>query len=564
MRFFLVLPLFCITASLAVAEIPRFKNSEVVCSANLGESINGMRVLSQYPSSVLAKSSKIRVIKFNNSNFSHDELIRRAYEIISKNEKLGKKVFCSPNYIYTLKRVPNDTRWNQLYGMTKIKAPQAWDISTGSAQVKVGVVDTGILTSHTDLAQNISINSSEIPDNGIDDDSNGTIDDVYGFNFVSNNGNVTDDHGHGTHVSGTIGAVGDNGNGVTGVNWTTRLVTAKALDENGEGTLDGIALSIHYLRLRGVSSINMSLGGPASSVMYNALLAAANAGIFLSFAAGNESANNNLADTVAYPAKYSFSTSLTVAATDSDDNLAPFSNYGSTSVHLAAPGVDIVSTFKSGGYAIASGTSMASPHVAGAAALLKAMKGSLTGSTIRSCILSSADVVNSLSGKVSSSGRLNIESAAAICGAGSNSTPTPTPAGTITPRPTNTPNNGNAAPTPESATPIPISLSPTISFKQKSKSSIEISGSILVTQNGANISGTEVERECRISSSKRRVNLKYLKRSIAAEGVIRVRDRVSNSKLLTLKPKDSLQVTCKFNNALATEGRIKGSIKWKR
>lgn len=564
---FIFIFLFVLTWAASATDL-KYTPSEIVCSSNLGEKIHGMRVLSKYPSVVFNKSSKINLIKFSEMNLSHESLLMRSRELIDKNRNLGKIIFCSPNYIYKLNKEPNDTRWGQLWGMVKIKAPQAWDRSTGSSQVLVGIVDTGILTNHSDLSGNLSVNINEVPGNGVDDDNNNYIDDVFGYNFVSNNSTVTDNNGHGTHVSGTIGAVGNNNNGVAGVNWAVRLVSAKVLNENGEGSLEAIALAVHYLRLRGVSAINLSLGGPASSVMYNALLAASNAGIFMSFAAGNGGEdgigdNNDSSSTISFPAKYSFPTSVTVAATTSSDSLASFSNYGATSVHIGAPGVDIVSTYNSGGYAIASGTSMAAPHVAGAAALLKSMNNSLSGSSLKSCILSSVDSISNLSGKVSSGGRLNLQTAASTCGTAASPTPTATPGGTVSPSPTNTPNTGNAAPTPDAPTPIPIIFSPTVVYKQKSRITVEISGSVSVMQGGDIVSGTEVERTCKISSSKRKISIKTLKRSISRDGVIRLRDRVINSKFAQLRRRDVLKVTCKFKNALAIEGISKGSITWK-
>jgi subtilisin family serine protease len=308
----------------------------------------------------------------------------------------------------------NDPQLSQLWGMTKINASGAWNISTGgsgSNRVVVAVIDTGTDYTHPDLAGNIWTNTAEIVGNGRDDDGDGFVDDVHGYNFAANTGNPMDDNGHGTHVSGTIAAVGNNGIGVSGVSWSAQIMPLKFLNSQGSGYLSDAVRAINYTTLmrtqRGVNVrvINASWGGGGyTSAMENAIRAANNAGILFVAAAGNDGQNN---DTVPhYPANYNTGNVISVAASDRNDQLASFSDYGATTVQLAAPGVSIYSTVP-GGYATYSGTSMATPHVAGVAALAWSVAPNATVTEVRNAILNGADRVAALSGKVVTGGRLN-------------------------------------------------------------------------------------------------------------------------------------------------------------
>ena len=285
-----------------------------------------------------------------------------------------------------------------------IDAPGAWDISTGSNSIVVAVIDTGVLYTHSDLSANIWNNTGEIPGNGIDDDLNGYIDDVRGWDFINNTSDPIDGNGHGTHVSGTIGAVGNNGIGVTGVNWQVKIMPLKAFNPAGVGdTIDAIA-AISYANANGVSVISNSWGGPDYSQALKDAIDASPAVVVC--AAGNYAPFNNDIDAI-YPASFTSANIISVAATDQNDQLASFSHYGPISVDLAAPGTGILSTSKDGTYALLSGTSMATPHVSGGAALVKAVNPSLTAGQIKNIILSTVDLKSSLSGKVVSGGRLN-------------------------------------------------------------------------------------------------------------------------------------------------------------
>ena len=319
---------------------------------------------------------------------------------------------------------PNDPRYGDLYGLhntgqsggttdADIDAPEAWQVSTGSRDVIVGVIDTGIDYTHTDLAANMWVNPGEIAGNGIDDDANGFVDDVHGYDFANDDGDPFDDNGHGTHCAGTIGGVGNNGVGVAGVNWEVSLMGLKFLDANGSGSTSDAIQAVNYATMmknqygQNVRVTSNSWGGGgSSSAMRQAIESGAEAEIVFIAASGNDGMNNDT--NPQYPASYTSDAVISVAATDRNDALANFSNYGATSVDIAAPGVGIVSTTPGNSYASFSGTSMATPHVAGAAALALAVDPTLTVSQLRSGLLGTVDAVAGLAGKTVTGGRLNV------------------------------------------------------------------------------------------------------------------------------------------------------------
>jgi subtilisin family serine protease len=323
-----------------------------------------------------------------------------------------------PNYVYRIDNAPNDARFAELYGMTKIGAPSAWDLSTGSAGVVVAVIDTGVRYTHPDLAANVWTNPGEVPANGVDDDGDGFIDDVHGWDFDHNDADPDDDNGHGTHCAGTIGAVGNNGLGVVGVNWNVRLLALKTHDAAGNSTSAKVIAAFNYvtmLRARGVNvrvTSNSWGGAPEAPAFDQALLdaiaAAGAADILNVFAAGN--ANTDTDAQPFYPASYSVANLVSVAASDQNDNRASFSNFGATSVDLAAPGVNILSTSRQNApndYVTLSGTSMAAPHAAGAAALLAAYQPSLSAASLKATLVGTVDQLAQWSGKTLAGGRLN-------------------------------------------------------------------------------------------------------------------------------------------------------------
>lgn len=291
-----------------------------------------------------------------------------------------------------------------------IDAPNAWEVATGSSGIVVAVLDTGVDYTHPELTQNIWRNTEEIVGNGVDDDGNGYVDDVIGYDFAYGDADPSDFDGHGTHVAGTIGAVGGNGMGVTGVAPGTSIMPVKVLNDRGYGSNQRIAMGINYVTLmktRGVDVrvINMSLGGPnASEAMLRAIEAAREAGIIIVAAAGND--GENLDATPQYPASYDVDNVITVGATNQRDRRAGFSNYGA-SVDIAAPGVDILSTWRSGLYHTISGTSMAAPHVAGTLALMAAYDFGASYFDLRERLLDGAETLDNLSGLVAGGRRLS-------------------------------------------------------------------------------------------------------------------------------------------------------------
>ena len=289
--------------------------------------------------------------------------------------------FVEPNYpvkILALTNAifPDDFEFSKMYSLhnpggdnaktnADVKAPAAWRFTTGDKDVLVAVIDTGIDYLHEDLRENIWVNPGEVPFNGLDDDENGFVDDYNGYDFVSYDSDPFDDNQHGTHVAGTIGAKGNNGIGTVGVCWDVSLMAIKAFDENGNGTVADAIAAIHYAVENGAGIINASWGlEERSRALEEAAKFAADAGVLVIAAAGN-----SRTDAPSYRA--SFETVLSVAATDARDARAAFSNYGEY-VDVAAPGENIISTLPENSYGFLSGTSMATPHVSGMAALVLA------------------------------------------------------------------------------------------------------------------------------------------------------------------------------------------------
>nr|HID59256.1 hypothetical protein [Desulfobacterales bacterium] len=328
--------------------------------------------------------------------------------------------YAEPNYIIRAFRVPNDPHFDRLWGLDNsgqtggeadadIDAPEAWDTQTGSTTVVIAVLDTGVDWDHEDLSDNIWENTDEFPDNGIDDDGNGKVDDVRGWDFVNNDNDPDDDNGdtyHGTHVSGTIAAEGNNGIGITGVNWSASIMPLKILNAIGEGSTSDEIDAIQYAIDNGARIINASYGGDSySKSEYDAINSARDNGILFVAAAGNNGTDND--SSPFYPASYDLDNIVSVAATDADDKLADFSNYGARSVDVAAPGVDIYSTKPGNTYQYLDGTSMATPHVSGLAGLIWADDSGQTYSEVKERILNGVDTKRNLDGRVLSGGRIN-------------------------------------------------------------------------------------------------------------------------------------------------------------
>ena len=337
-----------------------------------------------------------------------------------------------PNFYYKLTATPNDPQWSSsnLYGLRAISAPAAWDTTTGSSSVVVANIDTGMRYSHEDLAANMWTNPGEVQGNGVDDDGNGFADDYYGYDFFYNDPDPLDQHGHGTHTGGTIGAVGNNAVGIAGVSWSVKVMAVKIFSPTGQGTTTAMLINaynyVRMMKLRGVNIrvTNNSYSGADEADNYDqatrdAIDAMGEAGILNVFAAGNNAANNDTAVIPNYPASYTSPSVLAVAASTSTDARASFSAYGANSVDIAAPGTLVLSTTNGSdqSYGLSSGTSMAAPHATGAAALLAAFNPALSPASIKATLLNTADTFASLGPAVEqgwantpvrSGGRLNV------------------------------------------------------------------------------------------------------------------------------------------------------------
>ena len=290
-----------------------------------------------------------------------------------------------------------------------IDAPTAW--GTRSSCAKVAILDTGIDTDHPDLKSNV-YKSDDKPNNGKDDDKNGYVDDTYGLNVIKGKGSGEDDNGHGTHVSGIVAGRGNNDVGVSGVCWSSKLLAVKFMNSKGKGSTSDAIAGIDYAVKQGFKIINCSFGSSSkSSSLHDAVDYAQNHNTLLVVAAGNDS--ENIDKHPLYPASYGDSNILAVAASTSEDELADFSNFGSTAVDVAAPGENIYSTYLGGGYRTLSGTSMAAPYAAGVAALLRKQESDATYGNLRYAIRHKVDQPPALDGKVAYDGRLNAEKALA-------------------------------------------------------------------------------------------------------------------------------------------------------
>lgn len=408
-----------------------YKNDSIIVVYKEGTSILQK---SRVRNLVLAKISDLNKDEIDDSyrNLSQGRIVNFNLTRMSAKEALEKLnnhpdvEYAEPDYIVAANVIPNDARFDELWAMhntgqtggtadADIDAPEAWDISTGSSDVVVGVIDTGVDYSHVDLADNAWVNPGEIAGDGIDNDGNGYIDDVHGINAITDAGDPMDDNGHGTHVSGTIGGTGDNGEGIAGVNHDVSIVGCKFLSASGSGSTSDALKCMDYMVALKNNGVNVRVlnnswgGGGSSQSMIDAINASEAADILFVAAAGNASVDNDA--NPHYPSSYEHDSVLAVASTTHTDSMSSFSQWGLTSVDIGAPGSAILSTIPGGGYDTFSGTSMATPHVVGAAALVLSINPDLNVIELKELLLNSGDDNADLTGKTVSGKRLNVHTA---------------------------------------------------------------------------------------------------------------------------------------------------------
>lgn len=347
------------------------------------------------------------------------ENVDSAIKALATNEMVE---VAEPNYIYHASKMPNDPLMLHLWGLSNvgqkdsdgtpgvvgvdIDVEKAWEIETGSSQTVIAVIDTGVDYTHPDIIENLWTNEAEANGvAGVDDDNNGVIDDIHGFNAIDQSGNAMDDHGHGTHCAGTIAAKGNDGKGIVGVNWDAQIMAVKFLDQAGSGTLENAILAIDYATKMGASVMSNSWGGGGmSQTLLEAIQRSNQAGALFVAAAGNDASNNDVSET--FPANYAVENVISVAAINNVGDKAGFSNYGKRTVHMGAPGVNVFSS-TAGDYDSWSGTSMATPHVAGVAALVWSHEPKMTALEIKQRLIATVRPLASLRGKTRTGGLVN-------------------------------------------------------------------------------------------------------------------------------------------------------------
>jgi len=423
---------YAATKGAPVPDDPDARPNELLVRFRPGRAGAAMAAVRDRAGVLVLRKTKLTGIDWYRLKLGPGKQVKQLVEAYRQSDDV---LYAEPNYrLHALQdqTFPDDTEFVRLWGLhntgqaggtedADIDAPEAWHTLYSASDIIVAVIDTGVDYTHPELDDNVWTNPGEVAGDGQDNDQNGFVDDVHGWDFAYDDNDPMDSDGHGTHCSGTIGGEGNNGAGVAGVCWSVRIMAVKFLDDTGSGDLSDAIEAINYAVANGAKVLSNSWGGGGgySQALKDAISAAGEDGCLFVAAAGNDYGNDN--DTAPlYPASYDCDNIIAVAATDHDDQLASFSNIGATTVDLGAPGEDIYSTLPGETYATYSGTSMATPHVSGACALVWAAVGDpdTPCDAIRDFILQSVDPVPALDGKCATGGRLNLHRAVTIAAVG--------------------------------------------------------------------------------------------------------------------------------------------------
>src|SRR6266478_421235 len=360
------------------------------------ESVDGLDIIAdedgQSAADVVAQYQALPEVEYAETNS----------EIVLDHEDRGRKHVHADDELFS-------RQWGLANAGANISAMRAWSVTRGSDQVVVAVIDSGVDYTHPDLTKNIWTRPEIIK--AYEDDDLGAVDDQHGFNLVDDDGDPMDENGHGTHCAGIIGAEGGNEIGIAGVNWNVKIMPLRFMDGDGAGTTKDAIEAINYVIDRKRAGVNVRIisaswgSNTRSRALEDVIRKAYDEGILFVAAAGNASSDNDA--TPHYPSSYNLGNILSVAATNRNDQLASFSNYGANSVHVAAPGEEILSTWLEHGFTEKKGTSMATPFVAGVAALILSQNPKMSVDDLRARLLKSVDPILSLKGKISSGGRIN-------------------------------------------------------------------------------------------------------------------------------------------------------------
>lgn len=404
------------TLAAALAAVPAAVLPGVAAAA---DAVPGQAIVGFEPAA--GHSRAVHVIARAGARIVRDLREVRAFSVRPRGHRSLRKVraalrhsshvrYVEPDYYLRSSTVPDDPLFPREYGMSTgttggVSATSAWDHRTKCG--RVAVLDSGMQLNHPDLKGNIWHNPNEIKGNNKDDDHNGYVDDYYGVDIYDGSGGGADADGHGTHVSGIVGAHGNNAVGVAGGCWSASIMPVRFMNANGRGSTSDAVAGLEYAIHEHAKVVNCSFGASnASNSLHDAIQDAKGKGVLLVVAAGND--GQSIDKTPEYPASYTFSNILTVAATTSSGALASFSNFGSKSVDLAAPGDGVWSTYLNSGYKQLSGTSMAAPFVTAAAAMLRAKDSDLSYGDVKKALKGSVDKLSSLKGKTVTGGRLDV------------------------------------------------------------------------------------------------------------------------------------------------------------